>query len=118
MYEDLLISIFAIVGMFAWLIVWVYMFYSTRSKIRLALIESGKDASIFHAQAQRRTESLKYGILGVMAGVGILFGELLENTGLPGVVAYFSMILIMGGIGLVGFYIFLAKKGEQEEALL
>ncbi len=118
MYEDLLIPIFGIVGTFAWLIVWVYMFYSTRSKIRLALIESGKDASIFFAQRQRRTETLKYGILGVMAGVGVLFGELMKNVGLPGVVAYFSMILIMGGIGLVGFYVYLSKKGEQEEALI
>lgn len=117
MYEDLLIPIFGIVGTFGWLIVWVYMFYSSRVKIRMALIESGKDASIF-ATGYRKAEALKYGILGVMAGAGILLGELLENLGLPGVVAYFSMILIMGGLGLVGFYIYLSKKGEQEEALI
>lgn len=117
MYEDLLIPLFAIVGTFGWLIVWVYMYYSSRLKIRMALIETGKDASIFRA-GYRRIEALKYGIICVMTGVGILFGELLENMGLPGVVAYFSMILLMGGIGLVGFYIYLTKKGEQEEALI
>ncbi len=118
MYEDLLIPIFAIVGTFGWLIVWVYMFYNSRLKVRMALIEAGKDASIFQGKGYKKFEALKYGILAVMAGIGILFGELLENTGLPGVVAYFSMILIMGGLGLVGFYIYVSKHVEQEEALI
>lgn len=118
MYEDLLIPIFGIVGTFGWLIVWVYMFYSSRLKVRMALIEAGKDASIFQGKGYKRFEALKYGILAVMAGIGILFGELLENTGIPGVVAYFSMILIMAGLGLVGFYIYVSKHIEQEEALI
>ena len=118
MYEELLIPLFAIVGTFGWLIVWVYMFYSSRLKVRMALIESGKDASVFQSRGYKGAEALKYGILAVMAGVGILFGELLENVGLPGVVAYFSMILMMAGIGLVGFYVYMSKKTEQEESMI
>jgi hypothetical protein len=84
MYEDLLIPIFGIVGTFGWLIVWVYMFYSSRLKIRMALIEAGKDASIFQGKGYKRFDALKYGILAVMSGIGVLLEPYWRIRACPG----------------------------------
>lgn len=108
-----MIPILAIIGTFGSIIILVYMFFSSRNKERMALIEHGKDAGIFKA-AQSQIESLKFGIVAVMIGIGLLIGHLLEKAGLPEFVAYFSMILILGGAGLTGFY-YLQKNRDHSE---
>lgn len=116
MIEETLIPILGIVFTFSWLIIWVYMFYSTRSRVKLALIESGRTAAIFRSRSDREN-ALKYGVLGVMAGSGILLGHLLNMIGLPREVSMFSMILILTGTGLIGYYTYLSKierKTKQE----
>lgn len=114
MLEEVLIPVLGIVFTFGWLIIWVYMFYSTRSRVKLALIESGRTAAIFRSRTDREN-ALKFGLLAVMAGIGILFGEILKRMGLDAEVAYFSMILIMGGIGLLTFYVYINKKQGVKE---
>ncbi len=106
MGPELLIPIFAIVGTFSAIIVFVYMFFSSRNRERMALIERDKDATIFKPnQEHSKKNVLKYGILGVMIGIGIFLGNIVERVGLMDTgSSYFSMILIMGGIGLTGFY--------------
>ena len=105
----LFIPIIAIISNFAAIIIWIYLFYTSRHRERMALIERGVDASIFRVN-QDPTSALKYGLFLVFAGVGVLMGYLLEAIGLPAFVAYFSMVLIFGGSGLVGFYSYAQKK--------
>lgn len=117
MAEEIIIPIVAVVGFFASIILFVYLFFSSRHKERMALIQSGQDAGIFKKSRSADVQSvLKYGLVGFMSGVGILMGHLLERTGLPGVVAYFSMILILGSFGLILYYWFFEsrKAGVQE----
>lgn len=100
-----LIPILAVIGNFAFLIIWVYTYLNTRHKERMALLEFGKDASVFHQLKNRNfTQPLKIGMASVGIGVGLILGHFLSLTGFPEVPAYISMILIIGGIGLILFY--------------
>ena len=114
MAEEVIIPIVAVVGFFGSIILFVYLFFSSRHKERMALIQSGRDAGIFQ-RSSKGEGALKYGLVGFMIGVGILLAHLVERAGLPGVVAYFSMILIMGSFGLVLYYWYFDKKKEARE---
>ena len=116
MNEDLIIPVVAIVFNFSAIIIWVYLFYTSRHRERMALIEKGQDATIFRA-TKDVSQTLKYGIVAILTGFGVIMGYFLESAGLPGFVAYFSMILIFGGTGLVGFYFYMQKGGLLEEQL-
>lgn len=81
----------------------VYVFLNTRNKERLSLIEKGADASLFASKKTHRSNlTLKFGMLAVGIGVGILIASLLESyTVLDEEVAYPSMIFLFGGLFLV-----------------
>lgn len=61
-----------------------YLYFSTRNKERLALIEKGADASIFMKGSTRNAAPfwkvliLNLGLLAIGIGVGILLGTLLS----------------------------------------
>ncbi|MFT6065903.1 MAG: hypothetical protein ACJAYY_003218 [Paraglaciecola sp.] len=68
-----------------------YLYFSTRNKERLALIEKGADASIFMKGSARNAAPfwkvliLNLGLLAMGIGVGILLGSLLSyNFGYNG----------------------------------
>jgi hypothetical protein len=68
-----------------------YLYFSTRNKERLALIEKGADASIFMSSEKRQAAPfwkiliLNLGLLAMGIGVGILLGSLLSyNFGYSG----------------------------------
>ncbi len=81
----------------------IYVWISTRNKERMALIEKGADASLFATKKKSFSNiTLKFGMLATGVGLGILIGALLvEYTRLIEPVAYFSMIFIFGGTGLI-----------------
>jgi hypothetical protein len=100
------------IAMFATVFGILYVFFTTRHKERLALIEKGADASLFTAErrtGERRTgmTALKLGMLAVGIGVGILLGSIINATTLlPEEVSYFSMIFLCGGLSLISYYFF------------
>ncbi|WP_026777086.1 DUF6249 domain-containing protein [Polaribacter sp. Hel_I_88] len=78
------ILITAIFGVF-------YLYFSTRNKERMALIEKGADASIFISSQKKQAAPfwkiliLNLGLLAMGIGVGILLGSLLSyNFGYSG----------------------------------
>ena len=86
----------------------VYLF--VRKKERLALIQKGADATIF--ESSKQPSSLKWGLLLVGIGAGILLGKVLAvYTTLEEEPAFFSMICLFGGIGLIIYHL-IAKKFE------
>ncbi|NNE30754.1 MAG: hypothetical protein HKN40_00140 [Winogradskyella sp.] len=105
MNEEILIPL----SFFAAIFGMVYLYYSTRNKERLALIEKGADASIFNLG--KRTGSswkvivinLAFLLMGI--GLGVLLANILDTySGLDGDAIYPSMIFLMAGIGLyVGY---------------
>lgn len=92
-----------------------YMYFTTRNKERLALIEKGADAALFKTASEkgasrRLFHPLKVGLfmigLGIGAGAGYFIGELGMHQG----ASYPSMIFIFGGLGLLVYYLLAPKK--------
>lgn len=80
-----------------------YVFLNTRNKERMSLIEKGADASLFATKKNHRSNlTLKFGMLAIGIGTGILIASILESyTVLDEEVAYPSMIFLFGGLFLV-----------------
>jgi len=88
----------------------IYLFI--RKKERLTLIEKGAKASIFES-SKNEPASLKWGLLLIGIGVGVLLGKVLATyTSLDEEPAFFSMICLFGGIGLIVFHVMARKCTE------
>lgn len=111
----MLIPIISVIGTFSATIFWVYMHYSSRHKERMALLESGQTADIFKSYKSVGSTGLKYGIILFSIGAGILMGYFLENMGMDDEIAYFSMIFLFSGAGLIGYYLFIAQRERGRE---
>lgn len=87
-----------------------YLFFSTRNKERLALIEKGADASIFMRGRQSAGPFWKVLILNLALllmgiGLGVFIASILDSyTTLNSDAVYPATIFFMAGVGLfVGF---------------
>ncbi|MDX2444814.1 MAG: hypothetical protein QNK30_13530 [Bacteroidales bacterium] len=111
--EDLFIVLVifgAIFGVF-------YLFFTTRNKERLALIENGADAKLFNTGKKFawRNFSLSAGMFLIGIALGVLIAGILDaTTEIHEGVAYPSMIFLFAGISLV-IYFFLARKLRNGE---
>lgn len=98
----------------------VYLFFSTRNKERMALIEKGADASIFmkgqpkNAAPFWKVLILNLSLLLMGIGSGVFLALVLDTyTGLDSEAVYPAMIFLMAGVGLfAGFN--LTKKLDKE----
>ena len=109
------VAINAVVWPFIATIVFFYLYFSHRTKVRLALIESGRDANIFRRNTVDKLRSLKHGIVALMAGVGLLFGGFFDAVGMDDDVAYFAGVLLFVGVGLVFFYFYVSRTTDVRE---
>ena len=95
----------------------LYVFFTTRHKERLALIEKGADPSLFQAKKSPTQATMRIGMFLVGIALGILCGNILaETTRLQDEVAYFSMIFLFGGLSLVMYYHFFERKKQEAYA--
>jgi hypothetical protein len=80
----------------------------------MAMIDKGLDPSLF-ARKQRTTSGvLRAALLLIGAGTGLLLGHYLDRElDVKAPVAYFSMLLIFGGLGLGAAYLIEEKKMKQ-----
>lgn len=82
------------------------------------MMDKGVDASIFFTPKKGKNEyALKYGLLLIGVALGILIGNFLttlETFMYEQEAAYFSMILLFGGLALIIYY-FMAKNMFKEE---
>jgi len=109
--EEILIPI----AMFAAIFGILYVFFTTRNKERLSMIEKGVDASMFLTKKQNKGYTLKFGMLAVGVAIGLLVGSIIaENTNLPEEVAYFSMIFLFGGAFLIANHFIEEKKSASK----
>ncbi|WP_053991786.1 DUF6249 domain-containing protein [Mangrovimonas sp. TPBH4] len=103
--EEILIPISFFLALFGI----VYLYFSTRNKERLALIEKGADASIFTMGKQRTAPIWKVIILNLALllmsiGVGIFISQILVSMGVDEDIAMPGTIFLMAGVGLfIGF---------------
>ena len=89
----------------------LYVYFTTRHKERLSLIEKGADPALFQSKKSWGNTSMRIGMFLVGIALGILTGNILaETTQLKDEVAYFSMIFLFGGTSLILYYLILEKK--------
>ncbi len=107
-------GIVAIISVFTTIIVVAYLFFSSRHKIRMALIQHGQEASIFREDKDSNS-ALKFGMAAVGVGLGLFAGGLLDSIGMEEGPAYFGMMLIFGGAGLILYYLIVKKKINNDD---
>ena len=98
-----------------------YLYYNTRNKERLALIEKDKDVSVFFSKRPSKSNMVwkivipNLGLIAIGVGTGILFGSFLNHVaGMEEEIAISASIFLMSGIGLlVGF--FMTKQMDSKE---
>jgi hypothetical protein len=106
------VGVFVPISLFAMIYGIVYI--AIRRKERMALLQKGADISLFEKKRRSPLE-LKWGMLLVGIGVGILLGRILAATSCLGEEAsYFSMICLLGGLSLV-IYHFMEKRIAEKE---
>lgn len=99
----------------------VYLFFSTRHKERIALIEKGASADIFISSKKKSVSIwklflLNLGLLLLAIGIGVFIAALLVNAGIEDGIAYPGTIFMMSGIGLLtGFYLSIKMNQKQNK---
>lgn len=96
-----------------------YLYFNTRNKERMALIEKGADASIFargrgHTQPIWKVLILNFALLLMGIGAGVMTGGVLsDGLGVDDDIAMPGSIFLLAGTGLlIGF--FLTRKMDRE----
>lgn len=106
-----IIAILSNVGLLGFV---AYYFLSTRNKERLALIESGADASIFKS-SDGNMQNLKWGMFLVAIGMALFIGHFVEeNTSMDDGAGYFPLIFIFGGASLLLYYQMAKKRADSK----
>ncbi len=105
-------GLFVPIGFFLAIFAILYVYWTTRTKERLALIDKGADANIFKTEPSKYA-LLKWGIFLIGAAVGVISGYAL-STLINEVVAFFSMIFLFGGIGLIAAHFITRKLSAKE----
>jgi len=96
-------GLFVPIGFFLAIFAILYVYWTTRTKERLALVEKGLDAGIFKGECSKYA-LLKWGIFLIAIAIGVVTGFALSRV-INEVVAFFTMILLTGGIGLIVAYL-------------
>ena len=97
-------GILAIIGVFGGGFGVMYLFFTTRHRERMALIEKGLSADLF-TKADKTQSALKWGMVVIGIGLGLFAGYILEKyLGMPEPLPYFAMIGLFGGGALVAYY--------------
>lgn len=104
----LLIPIFGVIGLFSMIIA----LRAFENKERMAMIDKGEDPSKFITKSNKSGVLVLAGLM-IGAGVGLLVANLLDMALGMEEVAYFSMIFIFGGLGLI-FGRKMANKADTE----
>ncbi|MFY7825595.1 MAG: DUF6249 domain-containing protein [Flectobacillus sp.] len=114
----LLIPIVSTVGFFT-MIVFLRKFENDEKMAMIAkgIVPPSKSININPANSLNinPANSLRWGLVAVGVGLGLLIGHFLETSlGFDDDVAYFSMIFVFGGIGLLLSYFLQMKINEKQ----
>ncbi|HRD06295.1 MAG: DUF6249 domain-containing protein [Saprospiraceae bacterium] len=102
-------QILAVIGFFTTVMVLGIIFLKNRHRERLALIQYGKDSSVFHGK-ERKNNALKMGLLFMSIGAGLLVGIFFDNLFHTEPACTFACIFIFGGFSLVYYHQYLHGK--------
>lgn len=103
-FIEVIIPLVGIVAVFGCTGFIFFLFFKTRHRERMALIETGQDASIFRRSTGVHS-NLKYGYVSIAIGMALIAGHLLEEyTSMDHGAGYFPMIFLLGGFALLMYY--------------
>ena len=111
--------IFNVLIIFGTLFGIIYVAVSSRTRVRLALIEKGADASIFASGLKRNSNIfsivlVNLSLLLVSVGIGIFLAAILHQSfNIDADVAYPGTIFTVAGIGLFIGYKLSSKIGNK-----
>ena len=110
--SPILIPIISTVGLFTMII----FLRKYENEERMAMIEKGITPGIANKPKISPSGTLRFGLLAVGAGIGLLMGNFLEKSlGFNEEIAYFSMVLLFGGGGLLVSYMVQMRQDEKEK---
>lgn len=113
--------IFVVFIIFTTLGVTIYTWLSSRHKERMAMIEKGvspadfKSASLRDFLKPNPLSSLKWGMLAMFIGIGIMVATFLDRSLYMADSVYPASMFLFGGLGLVIFYFIASRKLKDEE---
>ncbi len=82
---------------------------------RMAIIDKGLSPDLFRKDRKANPSPvLRWALLLIGAGMGLLIGYVFDEMFRMGEVAYFSSLLICGGLGLLLAYIIEEKKARAQ----
>ena len=92
-------------------------YFDSRHKENMALIEHNKQVGDIRRQSRRNPlNALKWGLLLVFSGIGLIIGELVEqNIGFDSEIIIPACMMIGGGSGLFLFYLMARNKYLMEK---
>lgn len=101
---------------FAFIGLWVYMYYNTRHKERMSMIERGADMQSFYQKKQSgKYPALKYGLAIGFTGIGVLLGFVANPfspeyyDGIFFVFFAIGLVILFAGLGFVAYYLIIRK---------
>ncbi|MDA7501921.1 hypothetical protein N8482_01470 [Chitinophagales bacterium] len=109
---EIFIPIIAIIMSLGSSILLIYLFFTTRHKERMRLIDTGQSAGLFDG-GDGGYGALKKGAFLVGGGLGILAGTLLVESGLEEGPSYLSMIALFSGLGLLVAHWLIQKRKDK-----
>lgn len=104
-------TLIPIVGIIAAIIIVIYI-RKYENMERMSIIEKGLSPELFK-KSRSTSGALRAALLFIGAGMGLLMGYTLDRTFDMEEVAYFSMVLIFGGMGLGIAYLIEEKKNQH-----
>jgi hypothetical protein len=107
-------GIFVPISFFLAIFAILYVYFTTRSKERLALVEKGLNANIFKIDpTESRLNLVKWGIFLIGLSAGVITGYALAQV-IDEVVAFFTTILLTGGVALIIAYLIISKMNKSK----
>jgi uncharacterized membrane protein len=119
----MLIPIIAIIATFSAIGIPLYHHIRTRHLERMALIEKGivtEDVQYLYSkppQKQNSLGALKWGLIFVFVGIGLLVAQILSRLMNVDEVIYFALVSIGAGAALLVFYRIALKRQSDDQSI-
>jgi hypothetical protein len=108
-------EIIGTIGFFITMIIFIVTFFKTRHTERMALINSGRTAKVFQGNDSDTNQALKFGLILLSVGLGLLVGMIFDSIFDTEPAAVFVCILIFGGISLIFYHSYINGKNKATE---
>jgi len=112
----MLVGILVPIALFIGVFTMIIFLRKYENEERMAMIEKGIHPASTAKPRINPSGTLRFALLAIGSGIGLLVGSMLKNSNLvEEEVAYFSMVLLFGGLGLLISYLVQLKQEEKEK---